>query len=41
VESDGIVREEYLPQREVLVYFEALGVEARLAETDLGENVSS
>ena len=37
-ESEGIIREEYLPQREVLVYFEAFGVEARLAEADLGES---
>ena len=36
-DSIGTVRKEFLPQRELLVYFDAFKVEARLSEGDLGE----
>jgi hypothetical protein len=37
----GTVRQEFLAQREVLVYFDEFRVEARLPETDLGEPLTT
>lgn len=39
--SIGTVREEFLAQRELLVYFDEFRVEARVPETDLGEPLTN